>query len=129
MAVWWDGDLLRELLDRNSVTKYDWTKKSIRTVTTFLGVSSNNSSKSNPCLQADILGDWREEVLMRSTDSEHVYLFMTPYPTDYRFDTFLQDIPYRLSVVTENVAYNQPTQPGFYFGPDMKISNRNKCKQ
>ena len=129
MAVWWDGDLLRELLDRNSVTKYDWTKKSIRTVTTFLGVSSNNSSKSNPCLQADVLGDWREEVLMRSTDSEHVYLFMTPYPTDYRFDTFLQDIPYRLSVVTENVAYNQPTQPGFYFGPDMKISNRNKCKQ
>lgn len=24
MAVWWDGDLLRELLDKNIISKYDW---------------------------------------------------------------------------------------------------------
>lgn len=29
MAVWWDGDLLRELLDRNMIIKYDWENKSL----------------------------------------------------------------------------------------------------
>ena len=41
-------------------------------------------------------------------------------PTEYRFHTFLEDPVYRISIATQNVAYNQPTQPGFYFGPDLK---------
>jgi len=30
----------------------------------------------------------------------------------------MEDIPYRLSVATENVAYNQPPEAGYYIGPD-----------
>jgi rhamnogalacturonan endolyase len=128
MGNWWDGDLLRELLDKTYITKYNWKTRQIELLTSFLGVSSNNGTKSVPCLQGDILGDWREEVLLRSTDNEHIYLFLTPYPTEYRFNSFLQDIPYRLGLAVENVGYNQPTQPGFFFGEGMKLSQRNKCK-
>lgn len=118
MAIWWDGDLLRELLDGTRVSKYDWQKGACNVIFDPEGVTRNNGTKSNPCLQADIVGDWREEILARTADNSALRLYVTPTPTDHRFVTFMDDIPYRISVATQNVAYNQPTQPGFYFGPD-----------
>lgn len=120
MAVWWDGDLLRELLDKNVVSKYDWEVKVSKPLVVFEGTRWNNGTKSNPCLQGDIIGDWREEVLLRSEDNTSLRLYVSTIPTEYRFHTFLEDPVYRISIATQNVAYNQPTQPGFYFGPDMK---------
>ena len=124
MAVWWDGDLLREMLDHETVSKYDWKTQTCRPLARFGGCLFNNGSKSNPCLQADLLGDWREEVVTRTADSRALRIYVSPCPTSYRFHTFLEDRPYRLSVATQNVAYNQPTQPGFYFGPDLEGSGR-----
>ena len=117
-AVWWDGDLLREMLDHNRVTKYDWTTGRTTLVKEFEGCEFNNGTKSNPCLSADILGDWREEVLVRTTDNTELRLYVSPLPTDYRINCLMEDIPYRLSVATENVGYNQPPETGFYLGPD-----------
>ena len=105
-GIWWDGDLLRELLDRETVTKYDWQKKTIIDVKHFDGIVFNNGTKSNPCLSADILGDWREEVIA----------------TDYRINCLMEDIPYRLSTAVQNVGYNQPSEPGFYLGPDASVN-------
>ena len=120
MAVWWDGDLLRELLDRNMVSKYNWEKGVCERIAIFEGTLSNNGTKANPCLQGDIVGDWREEVLMRTADNTALRLYVSTIPTDYRFHTFLEDPIYRISIATQNVAYNQPTQPGFYFGPELQ---------
>ena len=120
MAVWWDGNLLRELLDHETVSKYDWEADTCRPLIKFEGCAFNNGTKSNPCLQGDIVGDWREEVLVRTEDSHALRLYISPIPTSYRFHTFLEDPVYRISIATQNVAYNQPTQPGFYFGPDLK---------
>ncbi len=120
MAVWWDGDLLRELLDKNVVSKYNWQTKKCETLVTFEGTLSNNGSKAVPCLQGDIIGDWREEVLMRAEDNNSLRLYVSTISTAYRFHTFLEDTVYRISIATQNVGYNQPTQPGFYFGPDLK---------
>ena len=116
-GIWWDGDLLRELLDHETVWKYDWQEKSIDRLQKFEG-SFNNWTKSNPCLSADILGDWREEVIMRNRESTELRIYVTPHPTDYRIDCLMQDIPYRLSVATQNVGYNQPSEAGYYIGPD-----------
>lgn len=124
MAVWWDGDLLREMLDHETVSKYDWTARECRPLAKFDGCSFNNGTKSNPCLQGDIVGDWREEVVVRTADNKALRVYVSPLPTAYRFHTFLEDRPYRLSIVTENVAYNQPTQPGFYFGADLEGSGK-----
>ncbi len=117
-GIWWDGDLLRELLDRATVSKYDWQNKQVVDLQKFDGIVFNNGTKSNPCLSADIFGDWREEVMGRNQESTELRIYVTPHPTDYRINCLMQDIPYRLSVATENVAYNQPPEPGFYLGPD-----------
>lgn len=119
MAVWWDGDLSRELLDGNRISKYNWESKQCEELATLEGVR-NNGSKSNPCLHADITGDWREEVLLRTQDNSALRLYVSTIPTEYRFHTFLEDPVYRISIATQNVAYNQPTQQGFYFGTDLK---------
>lgn len=119
-SVLWDGDLLRELLDGVVISKYDWETGNVNKIKEFEGCSSNNGTKRTPCLQADILGDWREEVLMRTEDNSALRLYVTDIPTDYRFHTFMEDPAYRVSVANQNVAYNQPAEPGFYFGPDLK---------
>lgn len=122
MAVWWDGDLLRELLDHTTISKYDPKEQTCVPLLSFEGCKSNNGSKGNPNLQGDIIGDWREEVLVRTEDNNALRLYISPESTSYRFHTFLEDPVYRLSIANQNVGYNQPTQPGFYFGPDLKGS-------
>ena len=119
-GIWWDGDLLRELLDHERVTKYNWENHTAELLQQFEGCQFNNGTKSNPCLSADILGDWREEVITRDRMSEELRIYVTTIPTDYRIDCLMYDIPYRLSVATENVGYNQPPETGFYLGPDKK---------
>ena len=116
-AIWWDGDLLRELLDHERVSKYDWENRQVVDVQQFEG-RFNNGTKSNPSLQADMLGDWREEVVIRNNESTELRIYTTTIPTQYRIDCLMQDVPYRLSVATENVGYNQPPETGFYLGPD-----------
>ena len=120
-GVWWDGDLLREMLDHESVSKYDWNTGGVNTVCRFEGTQFNNGTKSNPNLCADIIGDWREEVLTRNRESSELRLYVSAIPTDYRINCLEEDIPYRLSVAAQNTAYNQPTQPGFYLGPDKTV--------
>ena len=118
-GIWWDGDLLRELLDHETVSKYQWTNHTIVDVVKFPGIKFNNGTKSNPCLCADILGDWREEVIARTPDSSELRIFVSPIPTDYRIHCLMEDIPYRLSTAAQNVGYNQPSEPGFYLGAGM----------
>lgn len=120
MAVWWDGDLLREMLDRNIISKYNWKEQRVDRIVKFQGALSDNGTKAVPCLQGDIVGDWREEVLFRSEDNQSLRLYVSTIPTKYRFHTFLEDPIYRISIATQNVGYNQPTQAGFYFGPALK---------
>lgn len=120
-GIWWDGDLLRELLDHEMVLKYNWTTGQSTMIRHFDGTLFNNWTKSNPSLSADFLGDWREEVIARSVDSRELRVFVSDIPTDYRINCLLEDIPYRLSVATENVAYNQPPELGYYLGPDKTV--------
>jgi len=123
-AVWWDGDTLRELLDKNQISKWDWTAGEAKPLLTAAGMTSNNGTKSTPALSADILGDWREEVLWRAEDNQSLRLYVTPYPTDVRVTTLMHDPEYRLSVAWQNVAYNQPPHPSFFLGDGMKPAPR-----
>ncbi len=121
MGIYWDGDVLSEILNATMVGKWDYTNS----VTTKLldakdyNCVHNNGTKSNPCLSGDILGDWREEVIYRTRDNQELRIFTTTIPTTYRFYTLMQDPQYRLSIVWQNVAYNQPPHPGFYVGVGM----------
>lgn len=118
MACWWDGDLLRELQDGTNVTKYE--NGIATTLFSPIDVASNNSTKSNPCIVGDLIGDWREEVVLRGTTNRFIRVYMTNIMTNYRFHSFLQDHIYRMGIAYQNVAYNQPTHTGFYFGSDLE---------
>ncbi len=119
-AIWWDGDLLRELLDRNVIAKWDWQNGKLDTILTAEGCTANNGSKATPTLSADLFGDWREEVIWRTTDNKELRIYTTTIPTKYRLSTLMHDPQYRLSIAWQNVAYNQPPHTSFYLGAGMK---------
>lgn len=113
-VIWWDGDAQRELLDGTHIDKYG-TNGDTRLLTGS-GVAANNGTKSNPALSADILGDWREEVIWRTTDSTRLRIYSTTDPTGISRPTLMQDRQYRLAVAWQNTAYNQPPHPSFAIG-------------
>ena len=77
--IWWDGELTRQLLDGNRIERYG---KGV--IFTAEDCQSNNGSKSTPALTADIWGDWREELILRTRDNKELRIFTTTIPTEYR---------------------------------------------
>ncbi|MFA1771527.1 rhamnogalacturonan lyase [Rufibacter glacialis] len=118
-VIWWDGDLTRELLDGNHIDKYRGGR-----LVTAENCASNNGSKSTPALSADILGDWREEVIFRTKDNQELRIITTTMPTSHRFLTLMHDPQYRMAIAWQNVAYNQPPHPSFHIGEGMQPIKR-----
>ena len=128
-VIWWDGDLQREILDHDWSpqdqvgvgTIGKWDPLAARTVNllTATGTLADNGTKGNPSLQADLLGDWREEAIWRTADSSALRVYATAHPSPYRFTTLMHDPQYRLAVAWQNVGYNQPPHPSYYLGTGM----------
>lgn len=123
-GVWWDGDLLRELLNSNRIDKWNWETETETRLLTAEDCVSNNSTKSTPALCADLLGDWREEVIWRTADNQELRIYTTTIPTEHRLYTLMHDPQYRLAIAWQNVAYNQPPHPGFFLGAGMMAAPR-----
>ncbi|MDD6483661.1 MAG: hypothetical protein PUF72_03685 [Clostridiales bacterium] len=122
--IYWDGDLGRELLDRNRIEKYT-VENGTQRLETFSGVHYNNSSKATPALSADIMGDWREEVLFGTDDNKALRIYMSTTPTDYKLTTLMHDSQYRCAVAWQNVGYNQPPHQSYYIGSTALASGKN----
>jgi rhamnogalacturonan endolyase len=127
-AVWWDGDLLRELLDKNHVSKWNWDTQKVDRIFTADECTSINGTKANPSLSADLIGDWREEIVWPTTDDKELRIYTTTIPTETRLPTLMHDPEYRLAIAWQNVAYNQPPHPSFYLGAGMKTPPKAKIK-
>ncbi|RAV06462.1 S-layer homology domain-containing protein [Paenibacillus sp. YN15] len=131
-ALYWDGDLLHELLNGvtddsgnaavggTTIDKYNEATGKSERMEAFQDVVSNNGTKGTPSLQADILGDWREEVILPTADSTELRIFSTTIPTEYRLYTLMHDPVYRNAIGWQNTAYNQPPHIGFYLGEDIR---------
>ncbi len=126
MGIYWDGDPLSEILNGVNISKWDYD--SSRAVTIFDArkedCASNNGTKANPCLSADLLGDWREELICRSTDSKELRIYSTVIPTSLKLYTLMHNPQYRLSIAWQNVAYNQPPHVSYYLGQGMKLPDQ-----
>lgn len=120
-GIFWDGDLQSELLNSTVISKWDYENSQSITLlnTRIYNCLANNGTKSTPGLAADILGDWREEVIYRTADASELRIFTTTIPTKHRLYTFMHDPQYRLSIAWQNVGYNQPPHTSFYMGDDM----------
>lgn len=110
-AVYWDADLEQEALDRTYVDDYDNGR-----LLTVSGVTSNNSTKANTSLTADILGDWREEIIWSTTDGNALRIYSTTDVTSYRIYTLMHNTQYRCQVAAQNVAYNQGAYTDYFPG-------------
>jgi rhamnogalacturonan endolyase len=120
-GLWWDGDLLREPLDGAHVDK--WNPQTGRLERLLdgaeAGAAAINGTKATPVLSADLFGDWREEVVWRSTDDNALLVFSTTTPTPHRLTTLMHDPQYRAQVAGQNAGYNQPPHPSFFLGDGM----------
>ncbi len=117
-TAWWDGDLLREAVGSVPIQKWN---PATRTMSTLIdpasfGATSNNGTKATPVLSADLLGDWREEIVYRNTGNTELMVFSTTIPTAARIATLMHDPQYRTQVAAQNAGYNQPPHPSFYLG-------------
>jgi rhamnogalacturonan endolyase len=118
-VIWWDGDLSRELLDRNQITKWSVKNNAGTSLVLAEGAMSINGTKANPNLQADLFGDWREEVILRTEDNERLRVYTSTMPTEHRLVTLMHDPVYRVGIAWQNTTYNQPPHPGYYIATDM----------
>lgn len=129
--IYWDGDLQEELFDGALDTEtgiahpaiMKWSGNGfVTTAVDYNGSQTCNWTKATPCLQADILGDWREELIMWNlNDPSQLNIISTNIPSDYRVPTLMHDHTYRLGVAWQNVSYNQPPHLGYYL-PDYDFS-------
>ena len=125
--IFWDGDLQDELFDGGKIDNWDGTGTTRIYINgknpyDYNASSTCNGSKSTPNLQADLFGDWREEIILWcSNDSKTLNVFTTNLPTTFRVPTLMHDHTYRMGIAWQNVAYNQPPHIGYYL-PDVFIS-------
>ncbi len=117
--IFWDGDLYDELLDGTSVTSWNGRRMTKIFNAGNFNCVQINGTKSNPSLQADLFGDWREELIYPTKDGNNLRVFMTTTPTDYKIKTLMHDPVYRSGVAAEQTAYNQPPHVGFYMADEV----------
>lgn len=118
MRIYWDGDLVSETFNGEKtndspgvIAKYgSWTP-----IYTCAGSLTNNYTKATPCYQGDILGDWREEIIMR-TPQNNIRIYSTPNSTTYRIPTLWADHQYRNAMVWQMCGYNQPPHLSYFLG-------------
>jgi rhamnogalacturonan endolyase len=123
--MYWNGTVYDQMLDGDKLDY--WNGSSWNRVMTFYNYGNSstcNSTKKTPNLQADIFGDWREElILWDASNSATLNIFTTNIPTEHRVPTLMHDHTYRMAVAWQNTAYNQPPHLGFYL-PDFVASQR-----
>jgi rhamnogalacturonan endolyase len=120
----WAANMTTQTVDGSGTTApyisawdYANTKKPV-TVFKTEGTLTNNGTKGNPSLVADVFGDWREELLVRTTDSSAIRIYTSTEVTNHKMYTLMHDAKYRTDVARQNTTYNQPAYTSFYFGSD-----------
>ncbi|MGR0218412.1 rhamnogalacturonan lyase [Agromyces sp. ZXT2-6] len=123
MSIRWTADLTTQIVNGsgNQTTRIDdWTRG---TLVTAEGTRTNNGTKGNPSLVADVLGDWREELLVRTTDSSALRIHTSTEVTEHKLTTLMHDAQYRAEVARQNTTYNQPSYTSYYLASDMDFGN------
>ncbi|MBO4612391.1 MAG: autotransporter-associated beta strand repeat-containing protein [Bacteroidaceae bacterium] len=115
--IYWTGDLIEGILDSPGTEREAvvWTTTGGR-VFQSSGCQMNNDSKNNPCAMGDILGDWREEIVLRADGNTKIRIYTTPQSTSYRIPNLWSDHQYRNAMVWQPVGYNQPPHVSFFLG-------------
>ena len=118
--IYWTGDLLDEVFSSPGTEREaaiwataddTWTR-----IFTSSGCQMSNWTKNNPAADADIIGDWREELVVRTSDNAYLRIYPTTYETEYGIYTLWHDHQYRQAMVWQCLGYNQPPHTSFFLG-------------
>ncbi len=88
---------------------------------------SVNTTKATPCLQADLMGDWREELIMINYEADwsastcDLMIYSTPEPTEYKVPCLMEDHVYRMGIAWQNSSYNQPPHLGYSLAESLGV--------
>jgi hypothetical protein len=118
-SIRWAADLTTQIVNGAQAvtpTVDDWRRGSLLTAA---GTLTNNGTKGNPSLVADIFGDWREELLVRTADSSAIRIYLSTEVTGHKLYTLMHDPQYRVEVARQQTTYNQPAYPSFYLASDV----------
>ncbi|HTH05810.1 MAG TPA: hypothetical protein VL916_08060, partial [Ilumatobacteraceae bacterium] len=122
MSIRWSADLTTQIVNgsgNQTTTIDDWTRGRVLTAT---DTRTNNGTKGNPSLVADVLGDWREELLVRTTDSTALRIYTSTEVTTHKLTTLMHDVQYRAETARQQTTYNQPAYTSFYLASDVDWS-------
>lgn len=86
------------------------------------GTATNNGTKGNPCLIADVFGDFRDEIILRTADNNAIRIYTNTEITGHKLFTLMHDTMYRTGIAWQNNCYNQPCYTKFYYAGDMDFS-------
>jgi|CZCB01.1.fsa_nt_gi rhamnogalacturonan endolyase len=118
--VYFDGDVQSDLMDRGNI---DTGYEGKRLLTSwYYGASTIHGTKNDANLIADILGDWREEIIFREYTNRALLVFSSWFPTERKNPTLMHDRTYRMNIVVQNVGYNQPAHVGYYFAENTRFT-------
>lgn len=138
VAIYWSGQSTREMYDRTCIVSYkdnpDVNKTNKKRLLSFKDAygtnDGNHGTKYNPCYYGDFLGDYREEVILGSSDYKSIYIFSTNHPTTHRLPHLMTDHNYDMSQAMQNMGYNQGTNLGYYVGAEtLKKSETEEPKE
>ncbi|HZN76786.1 MAG TPA: rhamnogalacturonan lyase [Micromonosporaceae bacterium] len=118
-SIRWAANMTTQIVDGAldvTPTIRDWQRGVVLTAT---GTRTNNGTKGNPGLVADIFGDWREEMLMRTVDSAAIRIYLSTEVTNRKLYTLMHDPQYRAEVARQQTTYNQPSYTSFYLASDI----------
>lgn len=127
VAIYWSGQPTREMFDRGCIVSYKanpdmnaakTNKNRLVSFDIYGSNQGNHGTKFNPCYYGDFLGDYREEVILGSSDFKSIYIFSTNHPTGHRLPHLMTDHNYDMSQAMQNMGYNQGTNLGYYVGAE-----------
>ena len=137
--IYWTGDPFDQTFDGRydatngcspRIRNWNTSSKSILTFQEFADYGKPqtcNTTKATPCLQADLMGDWREELIMINYETDwsastcDLLIYSTPEPTNYKVPCLMEDHVYRMGIAWQNSSYNQPPHLGYSLAESLGI--------
>lgn len=127
-GLWWDGDLGREFIDGAGsgalnpvINKFNATTGGADRVWTLYNDWGNYSLHQayggRPAFWGDILGDWREELVLIQSDYTALRIYTTTNAASNRLYTLMHNPQYRCQATTK--GYVQASYVDYYLGYGM----------
>ena len=118
--VYWDGSLqstwnVKNVLAHWNDETHGWDRYKVNG-TYYTDGSTINGTKNNPVVSGDILGDWREEIVLYQDNGDGTFSLVinaTDIPTDYKVPYLRDDRQYDEAICWQNSGYNQPPHLSF----------------